>query len=154
MINHKQMTLFLGLGNTLLSDDGVGIYVVREIKKRNQNPNIIVKETNIGGLELLDHIAGFKKVIIIDGMLTANHKVGALFKVNPEDLKGGSAMSRHQVGFYEALELGKQLKMNLPEEIVIYGIEVKDVYTFRESCTPEVKTSISNIVKKILKENL
>jgi len=144
-------TLILGLGNTILSDDGVGIYIAREIEKKIHNPIVFIKEASIGGLELLDFIEGFDRLILIDGIITGKHKPGTLFKLKLEDLKGGSSMSRHQVAFPEALMMGKELNMDMPEEVVIYGVEVKDVWTFGEACTPEVSANIWLIASKIIR---
>ena len=47
----ERKTLILGLGNTILSDDGAGIYVAREIEKCIRNKNVVVKEASLGGLE-------------------------------------------------------------------------------------------------------
>ena len=150
-INKRGETLILGLGNTILSDDGVGIYVVREIEKRVQNSLVVIKEASIGGLELLDIIKGFDRLILIDGVVTGKHRPGTLLKLKPDDLRGGASMSRHQVAFPEALRLGKKLNMALPEEIVIYGVEVKDPWTFGELCTPEVKVNIPIIATEIIR---
>lgn len=144
--------MVLGLGNTILSDDGVGIYVAREIGKRVLDPNVIVKEASIGGLELLDLMVGFDRVILIDAVVTGKYEVGTLVRMRIEDLKGGTAMARHQVAFPEALRLGRKLKMDLPKEITIYGVEVKDIMTFGESCTPEVAASIPKIGDEIVEE--
>ena len=94
--------------------------------KRHLN-GIDVKEASLGGLELLEIMSGYEKVILIDAIQTGGNDIGALVKIRPEDLPGGSSMARHQVSLVEALELGRLLKMNLPESIVIYGVEVKDV---------------------------
>ena len=144
-------TLVLGLGNTILTDDGVGIYVARSIRRRMENENIVYKEASMGGLELLELMKGFDRAIVIDAIQTGKHEVGSLVKLRIEDLGGGSALARHQVGFQEALELGRKLGMELPEEIAIYGIEVKDILTFGESCTPEVEGCIPQIVETIMK---
>jgi len=143
-------TLVLGLGNTLLCDDGVGIYVAREIRKRVKDPNMVVKEASLGGLELLDLMAGFDRVILIDAMAVGDFKIGTLVQYTPEDLAGGSAMSRHHVPFHEALQLGHHLNMDLTSDISIYGIKVKDTATFSESCTPEVEKCIPQIVDDII----
>ena len=143
-------TLVLGLGNDILSDDGVGIHVAREIKKRITNKNLIIQEMRLGGLELLDPMIGFDRVILIDAMVTGEGDIGTLVRLESEALKGGSAMARHQVPFYEALQLGRKLNMNLPNEIIIYGIKVKDTNTFGESCTPEVEKCIPKIVDQII----
>ncbi len=140
----------MGLGNTILTDDGVGIYVAREIGNRIKDTAIQIQEAAIGGLELLNCIAGFSKVILIDAVMTGQHEIGTLLKMKPEDFEGGSATARHQIGLHEALQLGRKLKMDLPETIIIYGIEVKDILTFSETCTPEVNASIPEAVSKII----
>jgi Ni,Fe-hydrogenase maturation factor len=42
--------------------------------------------------------------------------------------------------------------MALPAEIVIFGIQVSDVSTFSEQCTPEVERAIPRCVKRVLNE--
>jgi hypothetical protein len=41
--------------------------------------------------------------------------------------------------------------MDLPEEIVIYGIEVQEIMTFGEVCTEQVAASIPRIVETIIR---
>jgi len=148
----QSTTLVIGLGNTILSDDGVGIYVARGVEKLVRGLDVEVKEASLGGLELLELMKGFQCVILIDAILTGKYDVGALVELQVEDLKGGSAMLRHQIGLSEALGLGRELGMDLPEKIRIYGIEVKDILTFSESCTPEIENRISTIVELIMRK--
>ena len=149
MTGIKQI-LIIGLGNTLLSDDGVGIYVVREIRKLAQRSDVAFHEASVGGLELLDLIAGYERVIIIDAFQTGQREVGSLLELRPEDLAGGSAMTRHQVSLPEALELGRQLGVRIPAEVKIYGIEVADSATFHEQCTPVLQKRIPEIAREII----
>jgi hydrogenase maturation protease len=145
-------TLVLGLGNTVLSDDGVGIYVTREIEKRISMPSMTFEEASLGGLDLLERFRGFDRVILIDAVQTGRAEVGEVIKLSMDDLKGGSSMTRHQVPLHEALLLGQKLNMELPEEIEIYGIEVQEILTFSESCTPVVASKIPQIVEAIIDE--
>lgn len=69
-------TLILGLGNTILSDDGVGIRIIEELQSRISDPDITVSETNVSGLSLLDIIIGYDKVIIVDAIQTVGGKPG------------------------------------------------------------------------------
>ena len=146
--------LVLGLGNTILTDDGVGIYVARHIRKKLNVSNVDVKEASVGGLELLDLIQGYDKAVLIDAMVTRKHSVGTLFQIKPDELKGGSAMDRHHISLPEALGLGDSLKMNLPRDLVIYGIEVDNTYTFGEKCTSPVEKAIPGIASHIISEQL
>jgi hydrogenase maturation protease len=69
--------LVLGVGNPILSDDGVGIHVARELKKRKAK-GIDVEELAASGLEFLDVVRGYDKVIIIDAIQTKGGKPGEL----------------------------------------------------------------------------
>ncbi|OVE79158.1 hypothetical protein BVY01_03170 [bacterium I07] len=143
-------TLVLGLGNTILSDDGVGIYVTRLLQNRIDKKDVSFKEASMGGLELLDLMSGFHRVILIDAVQSGKVDVGTVVHMNIKDISGGSAMARHQVSLWEALELGKQMKMDLPAEIMIYGIEVQDILTFGESCTEALTDRLPSIVEHII----
>ena len=48
--------------------------------------------------------------------------------------------------------LGKRLGMKLPHEIVIFAIEVKDVASFGEECTPEVEKAIDVARDRVIRE--
>ena len=54
----------LGLGNPILTDDGVGIYVARAVAERGQQEGVSFAETSVGGLRLLDVIGGYERIII------------------------------------------------------------------------------------------
>jgi hydrogenase maturation protease len=103
----------------------------------------------MGGLELIDVMADYKKVILIDSVLSDNNPIGSLIELNLNDIKGGSAWTRHQVSLKEAIELAKKIKMNITGDITIYGVVVKDISTFSEHCTPEIKSSLPNIIETI-----
>ena len=150
MASKYNKTLILGLGNTILSDDGIGIYVARALKKEIKDSAVCIQEASLGGIELLEPMVGYNKAILIDSMAIPEKSYGDVVKVDVADLKGGSAMARHQIPFKEALDLGYHLQMDLPEEIVIYGINVKDTVTFGEECTPEVASQIHSIINTIL----
>ena len=56
-------TLVLGLGNPILSDDGVGIHVVREVAARSLPNWVTCTEASVGGLRLLEVLAGYERAI-------------------------------------------------------------------------------------------
>lgn len=147
--NRKDKTLIVGLGNTLLSDDGTGIYLVRELEKVIDNPDIVIREASMGGLELIDVIAGYKRVVLINAVLSENQSVGTLIRLGINDIKGGSSWTRHQVSLDEAVRLANKVNMNITSDIRIYGVVVKDISTFNENCTPEVSSSLPGLVKSL-----
>jgi len=149
-------TLILGLGNPILRDDGVGIKVAKEIGRRLISSSIEVKEASIAGLDLLELIQGYTKVVLIDSIQVKGRTPGEIIPLDLNDLRPTIRLSSpHDVNFATALELGKKLGLNLPQEIRIYAIQVEDISTFDENCSPSIEKAICGIAEKIIKaENL
>ena len=147
-------TLILGIGNPILTDDGVGIKIAQRLKEENAKLKVI--ETSEAGITLLDLIVGYNKLLIIDSIKTEKGKPGDLYKLELGDLKPHKDFSSsHGIGIATAFELGKGLGYKMPKFVSIYAVEIKDNTTFGEECTEEVKQRIPSIVKQIMrKENL
>jgi hydrogenase maturation protease len=146
-------TLVLGMGNPILSDDGIGIKVARELGKKLEDPQVTISETSAAGLTLLDSIVGYDKVIIIDAIQTNKGQAGQIYRMKPEDFSFAKhPSSPHQINLITALELGKMLDLVMPKEITMFAIEAKDVSTFSERGTPEVEGTIPEVVKMVLEE--
>jgi hydrogenase maturation protease len=140
-------TLVLGLGNPILSDDGVGIKVAQEVGEKLNDPQITVAATSAAGLSLLDSIVGYDKVIIIDAIQTEKGRAGQIYRMGPEDFSLTKYLSSpHQINLATALELGNVLNLAMPQEITIFAVEAKDITTFSEKCTPEVEQAIPEVV--------
>ena len=146
-------TLVLGLGNQILSDDGVGIRVAHEVANQLSNPQVTVAETSAAGLSLLDSIVGYDKVIIIDAIQTEKGEAGQIYRMGTADFSLTKHLSSpHQINLVTALELGKMLNLAMPQEITVFAVEAKDITSFSEKCTPEVEKAIPEVVKMVLQE--
>lgn len=146
-------TLILGLGSPILSDDGVGIRVAEELKGRLDQQEVTVEETSMAGLSLLDMLAGYNRAIIIDAIQTRGGKAGQVYRLEPEAFDATRRTATpHDVNFATALELGRRLGLALPQQIVIFAIEVANVSSFSEECTPEVERAIPVCVEKVIQE--
>lgn len=152
-------TLVLGIGNPILSDDSVGIKIAIEIENRlrekypEQNPplEIKVKEVSIEGFSILDEIAGYDRLILIDSIKTGKRKPGDVYKLSIENLSFTSHLSSsHGIDLATVIELGKKLGYKIPQIIDIYAIEVEDNTTFAEECTQKVRIKIPMIVDEII----
>ena len=146
-------TLVLGLGNPILTDDGVGNRVAKEIEGRIDQPEVTVMETSLAGLGLLDLLTGYDTAIIIDAIQTVGGKAGQIYWLDPEAFNATRhTASPHDVNLATALELGNKLGLALPRQIDICAIEVADVTTFSEECTPEVREAIPACAEMIIQE--
>jgi hydrogenase maturation protease len=143
-------TLVLGLGNPILSDDGIGLLVAASLKKRFSFPGLTIIESELGGLNLLELLSGYDKAVIVDAIQTREGIPGSIYEFGPQSLMGGRhSNSTHGINFGSTIELGRRLGLDLPGEITIFAVEVKDVTSFSNGCSPEVAKAIPECVGRI-----
>lgn len=153
MLKGKPKTLVLGLGNPILSDDSVGCRVALALPEKIHLPDVDIKEASIAGLDFLEVFAGYNRVIIIDAIQTKNGAPGQLYRFGPEKLPSTCHTSTlHDVSLGTALELGKKLQLDMPQEIIIFAIEAADITSFGEACTPDVEKAIPECVAMVIRE--
>jgi hydrogenase maturation protease len=146
-------TLVLGLGNPILTDDGVGILVVRSLASHHLPPGVVLAEASLGGLRLLETFLGCKQIVLVDAIQKANGRPGDIYSLHPDSLRTSlHSGSTHDLSLSGALQLGRELGMDIPEDpdIKIIAIQVEDVQTLGETPTPEVEAVIPKAVELIL----
>jgi len=144
-------TLVLGLGNPILTDDGVGIQIVRSLAGQLDRPDVDVAEASLGGLRLLDEAIGYDRLVLVDA-IQAGGQPGQVYQLGPDDMSSLHSASSHDLNLPVALELGRRLGLALPEDeaIRIVAVEVEEVMTFGEACTPQVQAAISRAAQMVL----
>jgi hydrogenase maturation protease len=154
----KENILILGLGNEILSDDGIGPRLSRDLSVIIVRPEIKTTTACCGGLEIMENIRGYKKVIIIDAIKTQDGKPGDVYYFTPEDFRETSNLSSvHDVNFITALRLGDILDLDLPGDLHIIAVEITEDREFSENLTPslrkkypEILEEVSLLIRKIL----
>ena len=148
-------TLVLGLGNPILTDDGVGIHVVRQASMLWDANGVTFSEACVGGLRLLDFLAGYDRVVLVDAIVTPDGQPGDISCLGLRELQASlHSGCTHDLSLSGALALGRGLGMPLPddEQIVIVAVEAGDVLTFGEDCTPPVQAAIPPAVHLVLEQ--
>ena len=147
----KQPVLVLGLGNDILSDDAVGLNVAREIRRRlSASDRIDVQETSEMGLSLLDYIAGFEDLVLVDAVQTGQAPPGFLHEWDLGRLKVLPVVSPHFLGVGEVVALGRQLGLSVPRRVKIFAIEVQDPFTVKACMTPPLRRVLRSIALRVL----
>ncbi|HXX62711.1 MAG TPA: hydrogenase maturation protease [Bacteroidota bacterium] len=143
----------IGLGNEMLSDDGLGIRVVRALRQRLRGRDIEFEELSLGGLPLLDHLIGFDRCIIVDAISTLMHPPGTMLHFTQCGPSAPVAIrSSHQIDLSQILGLAELLGERLPRQVTVYGIEACDVTTFHDECTHAVAEAIPSLVEAICRD--
>lgn len=141
-------TLILGLGNELLSDDAVGILAARTLKERLKDKADVV-ETSLSGMALLEFFIGYKRAIIIDAVKTGRCPPGMIYELHPEDLGAVAAPSPHYAGLPELIATAQALKLDFPQEIKIFALEVEDPYTIGKELSAPVQQALERLIRRV-----
>jgi hydrogenase maturation protease len=145
--------LVLGVGNPILSDDGIGIHVAREVRSLKL-PGVDIEELAASGLELLDMILGYDKVIIIDAIQTTKGNPGEIYVLQEKDFeKTVHGSSPHGINIATALALGRKIAPEkMPKVVVFIAVEAEDLVNVNEQLTPQVEAALPKIVEKVEEE--
>jgi hydrogenase maturation protease len=147
--------LVIGLGNPILTDDGVGVHVARAVRERLP-VGVDVIELSVGGLSLMESMVGYDRVVLIDAIMTHDGAPAGVYTLSLDNLPGTlNTSSAHDTNLATALKTGRRLGARLPDDdkITIVAIEAADVVTFGEQCTSAVQAAIplaARLVQQIL----
>ena len=150
--------LVIGLGNPILTDDGVGVKVAYALEDilADSRPDVVVTEASAGGLRLMELMLGYDRAIIVDAFTNGSNTPGKMHRMTLDDLRDISptqhSASAHDTTLVTALDAGKALGMHLLDEVVIYAIEVENVIDFSEEPTTAVAAAIPGAVTAVLHE--
>jgi len=141
----------LGVGNLLLTDEGVGVHLIQKLREMEIDEGIELVD---GGTSLLDFVPqaeDVSKLIIVDAIKLGG-KPGTTYKICVDDslLKGAKGMtSLHQLGVVETLAIAQKMG-KLPHTVII-GIEPKEI-SYGLELSPEVEREMGKMVNLILEE--
>jgi hydrogenase maturation protease len=150
-------TRIIGLGNSILKDDGVGIYAVREVRRcldeACPDADVDIVETEVGGFSLMELMAGWKRVILVDSIQFDGLEPGTVVRIQPGDLRTSLRLrSVHDIDLPTVLELGRRLGLAMPGEVAVFGIQAEDALTFGEFLTDAAERGLKKAVNLILTE--
>lgn len=146
-------TLVIGLGNPILGDDGVGWKVAEEVKKKlPADSNVDIECVSLGGISLMEHLIGYPCAILIDAF-ALDEPTGSILILKLDDLPNYSAYhttSAHDTSLQNAIEMGKSMGANLPDDVMVVGIATKRVHDFGEELSPPVAEAVPLAAKFVL----
>jgi hydrogenase maturation protease len=146
-------TLVLGVGSSILTDDAVGLVVARRLEERlGPRDDIDFGVNEEAGFSLLEESLGYDRLIIIDSILTGAEP-GTVTRFDLSDLgRTIHSNSPHGMNLATVMELGRREGMDVPDDVIIYAVEVVDTLTFGVELTPEVAGKVDGIVELIASE--
>jgi hydrogenase maturation protease len=153
MESKKNRTLVIGLGNPALGDDGVGWRVAQDVKKQlPPDQPVDVDCLSLGGISLMEHLIGYERAILIDAF-ALEEPIGSILILKLSDLPNYSAFhttSAHDTPLQDAIDLGKSMGAQLPDNITVVGIATKHVCEFSKALSPPIAEAVPQAAKFVL----
>jgi hydrogenase maturation protease len=144
--------LVLGVGNVLLTDEGVGVRALKELERQYTFPeNVELLDGGTSGIELLRHIRNRDYLIIIDCM-KCGQDPGTVVRVEGQDVPTAfrTRISPHQLGLSDLLAAA-MLTDELPENLVLFGVEPESI-DIGLDLTDKVEASIEKLTGAVIDE--
>ena len=150
-VSPPRRIVILGIGNILLSDEGIGVHVANELAKHDLPSEVSVVEGGTDGFRLLNVIIEADRLIIVDA-LKGGAEPGSIYRFDVGDVRAcpsGFKTSVHQIGILEVIDLSGLIGKT-PHTTVI-GIEPKSLEMNME-LSPEVQQKVPKIIELVMEE--
>jgi hydrogenase maturation protease len=145
-------TLILGIGNLLMTDDGVGVRLVQQLAADYSFPaGVIVLDGGTLGLDLLPHLEGVERLLVIDAVETGEAP-GTLVRLSGEEIPLALAtkVSPHQMGLKDLLTVA-DLQGHAPAEMVLWGVQPASI-EMEMTLSPPVAAAMTDLQARVLQE--
>ena len=141
-----------GVGNTLMQDDGIGVWAVRALARDYVLPSRVrLMEGGVLGLQLVYELCSAQQLLIIDAM-NGEGPPGTIYRVDAGSLLKGrrTIMSLHEVGVVEVLSVGGLLGMR-PHARVL-GVQPLETASPGLELTPTLQAALPRVVAAAAEE--
>ena len=146
--------LVLGIGNLVMSDDGVGVKIVQRLQKDYRFVDQVeIMDGGTLGLDLLPKLEGIERLIIVDAVET-DMEPGTCIRLSGEELPIAleTKLSPHQMGLKDLLSVA-ELMGHSPREMVLIGVQPGSIEMDTE-LTPVVEAQVDILIQNVLNELL
>ncbi len=141
-------TLILGLGNLLLSDEGVGVHVARVLADRNLPPGVSVVEAGTAFLDVLPEVEKADRIVLVDAM-EGGGVPGSVYRVPFQQCRHPEMLASLH-GFDMSRVLFMAGNHRAPE-VTVFGVEPARIEWGTE-VSPAVQRMLPMIADAILQE--
>jgi len=141
----------LGVGNTLMGDDGVGPAAVERLAARGVPAHVRLHDAGLAASDVLGRLDPDDPLIVIDAV-RAGDPAGAVYQVDVDVLAGeglpGTVVSLHELSIVLVLEM-EALTGRVFSNVTVFGVEPARV-AWGEGLSPAVASALDRLVDAVL----
>jgi hydrogenase maturation protease len=145
-------TLVLGIGNLVMSDDGIGVRVIQQLSACFLFPDgVALLDGGTLGLDLLPRLEGVERLLVVDAV-DIGKTPGTLARLSGDDVPIvlETKVSPHQMGLKDLLAVA-MLQGFAPLEMVLWGVQPEKI-EMGVDLSPAVEGALDALVKNVLLE--
>ena len=141
----------VGVGNTLMGDDGVGPAAVERLAARGVPAHVRLHDAGLAVSDVLGQLDPDDPLIVIDAV-RAGGPAGAVYQVDVDALAGeglpSAAVSLHELSIVPVLEM-EALTGRVFSNVTVFGVEPARV-AWGEGLSPAVASALDRLVDAVL----
>ena len=144
--------LVLGVGNLLLSDEGIGIHAVKRLLESQVLPeDVEIVDGGTAGLNLLYYLEGVERLVIIDAVETGGPP-GTIVRLAGEKIPAYMALkvSPHEITLPDFLAAAK-LRDLYPKEVVVWGMQPRSL-DVGVDLSPDLAEKLDTLIEFVVAE--
>ncbi len=152
MAGGRKEIVVVGIGNTLMSDDGAGVFAIEELEAHYEiSDNVELLDGGTKGLELLPFVEGKKKILFIDAV-SFNARPGTVGELTKNEIPDyfATKLSVHQIALPDLIGAGKLLG-TLPDEYHLIGIQPASIET-GYGMTKMVRQGFGDLIVRVVEK--
>jgi hydrogenase maturation protease len=138
----------IGIGNTLMGDDGFGVRVAEELLRRELPSDVEVVVGSVAGMSLVGHLLDSERVIFADA-IDARAEPGSVFRFDPDDVGVTQLRSNTIHGMSVSYLVTTARFSGAYPDVLVYAVQVEDVRPRPDTLTPKVLAAIGDVADMI-----
>jgi hydrogenase maturation protease len=141
----------LGIGNTLMGDDGAGAAVVRELSCAGLGEEVAILQRPNADMGALRYFLESDAVIVVDA-LEAGSEPGAVFRFTPDEAGITSLRSNNIHGMGVGHLVTNARLSGADPYVVVLAIQIGTVDPNADTLSPAVAEAIPHVAEMVRKE--
>ena len=151
MVNESNI-IVLGVGNILLTDEGLGVHVVKDLEVNYSfTPEICIIDGGTMGMELLSYMRGMTKLLLVDA-INGGEVPGTVYEFPHQEAETyfTGNISVHEVGMQDILRI-RALQEDPLEDATVIGVEPESLDIGLEP-SDTVKVALPEVTARVIKQ--
>lgn len=148
----KNKVLILGIGNTLMGDEGIGVHVVNSLEKTALPDGVELLDGGTGSFLLLEPMQSADKVILIDATIDGA-KAGSVRRLHPRYSKDyPKTLTAHDIGLKDLIDAF--YLMGKTPEVTLFAVSIEDLQDLTTEMSPDLNKVVPKVAGLVLEEAL